>query len=86
MTDFRYGAFIVNPIGDNRIDIYFGFKKKTVRVEDSSEFRYKLMKTKIQAAGGAHGLVTWLNNNVDLFEVMIVKLLDYIWYEMKEVK
>ena len=63
------------------------FVKKTVRVEDCSEFTYKLMKTKIKAAGGASGLLAFLERCetiADLFSCHVSRVYNYIFDEMKE--
>lgn len=63
------------------------FRKKFVRVEDDSEYSYKLMKTKIKAAGGAEGLYDLMVRCIDkhLGECLVEKILEYAFNEMREV-
>ena len=56
---------------------------KVFKVEDTDEFVFNAMKTKIKAAGGAEGLVDWMIKNQDLFRCRIAKLLNYAWDKMK---
>lgn len=60
--------------------------KKWVRVEDDTTYTYKLMKTKIKAAGGAVGLYKYLVRciNDDFALCNVEKVLNYIFFEMRE--
>lgn len=50
-------SFTVYPGSSEQFTVCKNGVAKTVRVEDcGSEFVYKLLKTKIKAQGGAHGL------------------------------
>ena len=55
-------CFTVYPGSSEQFTVCKNGVAKTVRVEDcGSEFVYKLLKTKVKAAGGAHGLFEWLD-------------------------
>lgn len=59
--------------------------KKAVKVEDSSEYTFKALKTKIKAAGGAIGLIAWMNECIaqHFCECLVRSLLNYAWDEIK---
>lgn len=57
--------------------------KKVIKVEETDEFVFKALKTKIKAIGGAEGLVDWMIKDRDLFQCRIWKLLNYAYDEMK---
>ena len=81
----KYREFTVIPVNEG-IRIVKGNQEKTVKVTDCAEFRYKLTKNKIYAAGGPYTLVDWMERNIDLFECNIRKIIEYAWYEMRETK
>ena len=58
-------------------------KLKVFNVEDTDEYIFKALKTKIKAKDGAEGLVKWMIKNKDLFECRIKQLLNYAWDEIK---
>lgn len=62
--------------------------KKIIRVDEDIEFTFKLQKTKIRAAGGASGLVAWMERLIekDFGICWVSKILNYAWFEMKEVR
>lgn len=65
------------------------FIKKAVRVEDDSEYTYKVMKTKIKAAGGSAGLLKFLEKcekATDFFGCAVSAIYNEIIDNMKEVK
>lgn len=66
-----------------------GFQKKCVRVDDSSECVYELMKTKIKAVGGSCGLLRFLEeceSSRDFCGAFRSKVYKYIFEEMREKK
>ena len=81
----KYREYTVTAVNQG-IKIVKGNQEKTVKVIDTAEFRYKLMKTKIQAAGGPDALVDWMERNIDLFECSARKIIEYAWNEMKGVR
>lgn len=65
------------------------FLKKTVRVEDDFEYTYKVMKTKIKAAGGSAGLLKFLEQcekATDFWGSMVSAVYNEIIDNMKETK
>ena len=81
----KYREYTVIPVNEG-IKIVKGNEEKTVNVVDCTEFRYKLTKSKIYAAGGPGALVAWMEEDISLFECMVRKVLDFAWYEMKEMR
>lgn len=64
-------------------------EKKWIRVEECACFRYKLLKTKILAAGGAESLFHFIAENCepdDLFYCNVKNLLSYAFDVMREAK
>lgn len=60
--------------------------KKWIRVEDESGYCFKLLKTKIKAAGGAEGLYRFLESHQDFGSCFSKKILNYAFDEMREAK
>lgn len=67
---------IMNKVEDNQFDVIrlkFDFEnskltindKKTLRVENNSEYVYKFMKTKVKAIGGIEGLYNHIKDASD---------------------
>ena len=81
----KYREYTVTAVNQG-IKLAKGNEEKTVKVVDCTEFRYKLAKNKIYAAGGPYALVDWMERNIDLFECNIRKIIEYAWYEMKGVR
>ncbi len=81
----KYREFTVIPVNQG-IKLVKGNQEKAVKVTDCAEFRYKLTKNKIYAAGGPDGIVVWMKKNTELFDCMINKILNYAWNEMKEMR
>lgn len=64
----------------------YDFCKKNIRVEEDAESVYKLMKTKIKAAGGAPGLLRFLEeceNETDFCGAFRSKIYNWIFDSMK---
>jgi hypothetical protein len=64
-------------------------EKKWIRVEEGAGFRYKLLKTKILADGGAESLFRFVSDNCqpkDLFYCNVKSLLSYAFDVMREAK
>lgn len=65
------------------------FIKKTVRVEDDPEYTYKVMKTKIKAAGGSAGVLKFLEQcekATDFLGCAVSAIYNEIINNVKEVK
>lgn len=59
--------------------------KKVFKVEDTDGYIYKLLKTKINAQGGANGLVDWMLEcqRENIGDTFVRRVLNYAWDEMK---
>lgn len=65
------------------------FSKKNIRVEDTSDFVYKMMQTKVQASGGASGFLLWLEqceNETDFCGVLRRRAYDFMFDVMRPAK
>ena len=83
----KYKEYTVIPVNEG-ITIIKGNEKKTVKVIDTAEFRYRLTKNKIYAADGPAALVAWMNGLIekDFCVCWVSKILNYAWHEMKGVR
>lgn len=83
----KYREYTVTAVNQG-IKIVKGNQEKTVKVIDTAEFRYRLTKNKIYAAGGPDELVAWMNGLIekDFGVCWVSKILNYAWDEMKGVR
>lgn len=75
----EYGIMIIEKAGAG---------KKNIRVDDNAEFVYKIMKTKINAKGGAAGLFEFLTRCAEEKESIfwIETVLNRAWDDVREAK
>ncbi len=64
------------------------WKKKVFEVRDTGEYTYQLLKTRINAMGGAKGLYDFMKSCFDqnFATAFPLKVLNYCFFQMKEAK
>lgn len=65
------------------------FAKKNIRVEETEDFVYKLMQTKVKAHGGAYGFLQWLEeceNETDFCGALRRRCYDFMFDIMRPAK
>lgn len=79
-------GFMVYPGDNNHLSVSRNGIVKTVYVEESTEFVFKLLKTKIKAIGGASGIFNQLDNWLyeDFCNSFAWKVLRHCFYDCKE--
>lgn len=63
-----------------------GGTAKTFRVGESNEFAYQLKKSRINASGGAYGLIDFMERSLKDTDTWTRQIFNFCWDMMKETR